>query len=141
LNQHHSHLWRIDCQNQQTQTDDPNPSAVHHIIETSSWCNIIPCATNRHYKHVIFPYPFMSGFQRLFINLCNGIGEREKCFPSRSPSARSIDHLGNKAEEKGEEYVHSNVHWTAILAFASLFSLLQTHDTRKANTQPPIVLL
>jgi hypothetical protein len=72
--------------------------------------------------------------------LCNGIGEREKCFPSRLPGAHYIDISATRQKRK-EEYVHSNVHWRAILAFASLFLLLQTHDTRKANTQPPIVVL
>jgi hypothetical protein len=43
----------------------PKPSAVHHITKTWSWCNIIPCATIRHCKNVLFLYLFMSSFQRL----------------------------------------------------------------------------
>ena len=98
--------------------------------------------------HPLCDYPTLQAcdfsislYERLpatFINLCNGIGEREKCFPSRLSSARSID-VSATRQKRREECVHSNVHWRAILAFASLFSLLQMHDTRKANTQPPIV--
>jgi hypothetical protein len=77
----------------------------------------------------------MSGFQRLSLIRVTALEKGEKVFSVEVTGARYIDTSATR-QKRREEYVHPNVHWRAILVFASLFSLLQTHDTRKANTQP-----
>jgi hypothetical protein len=140
-NQHRPHLWRIDCQHQQAQTDGPNRQLSIISPRPGLGANIIPCATIQHCKHVIFPYPFMSGFQRLSLICVTALEKREKCFPSRLPDAHYIDISANKTEEKGRNMytqMYTGGQFWYLLPYSRFF---KTHDTRKANTQPPIVLL
>lgn len=132
----------LDCQHQPTADRRPKPVSCpsYHrdliLVQHHSLCDypaLQACA---------FSVSLHERLPATFINLCNGIGEKGKSVFSVevTPDAHYID-ISVTRQKRREEYVHSNVHWRAILASASLFLLLQTHDTRKANTQPPIVVL